>query len=400
MSEYQYYEFQITDRPLTEEEQSEISALSRRVALTPTQAVFTYSFGDFRGDPKRVLEKYFDAMLYLANWGTKQLVFRLPRAIVDVEALAPYCFPDVISTSSTRDYVALDICFHEEEGGFWVEGEGWLSSLIPLRQDLLRGDFRLLYLAWLKAATLGEDFEDHLQTSEDHEDEGDGYEEDDDSEISRNQVEPPVPANLQNLSQSLKSFVKLFEIDDDLIAVASESGVPKSDATELDVGKWVTRLPEEERTDFLVRIARGEPHVDVLLMRRLHQFSLANQVAHEKSISRQRTIAELCRVAETRARLRKEQQRQAAEQARIRQLDALAPKEPELWKQVFALIEKKQPKAYDEAVTFLVQLRDLAKHLGQSDRFKDRVNQIREDYRNRPGLLSRLRHAGLVPGGV
>lgn len=42
MSEYQYYEFHTVDRPLTEEEQAEIGKLSSRVALTSTQAVFTY----------------------------------------------------------------------------------------------------------------------------------------------------------------------------------------------------------------------------------------------------------------------------------------------------------------------------------------------------------------------
>ena len=150
MSEYEYYEFQVIDRPLHESEQAEISRLSRRVALTPNQAVFTYSYGDFPSNPITVLTKYFDAMLYLANWGTKQLVFRFPRSLVDAETLAPYCFPDVISTSVTKKAVLLDICFDEEGGGYWIEGEGWLSALIPLRQDILRGDFRVLYLAWLK----------------------------------------------------------------------------------------------------------------------------------------------------------------------------------------------------------------------------------------------------------
>ena len=58
MSEYQYYEFQTVDRPLTEDEQAEISKLSSRVALTPTQAVLTYQFDDFRGRPEKVLEQY------------------------------------------------------------------------------------------------------------------------------------------------------------------------------------------------------------------------------------------------------------------------------------------------------------------------------------------------------
>ena len=55
MSEYQYYEFQTIDRPLTTAEQAEIKKLSSRVQLTPTQAIFLYNYGDFRGDAKKVL---------------------------------------------------------------------------------------------------------------------------------------------------------------------------------------------------------------------------------------------------------------------------------------------------------------------------------------------------------
>ena len=42
MSEYQYYEFQAINRPLTVKEQDEIRKRSSRVKLTPTQAIFEY----------------------------------------------------------------------------------------------------------------------------------------------------------------------------------------------------------------------------------------------------------------------------------------------------------------------------------------------------------------------
>jgi hypothetical protein len=60
MSEYQYYEFQTIDRPLTAKEQAEIKELSSRVQLTPNRAIFLYNYGDFRGDPEKVLTQYFD----------------------------------------------------------------------------------------------------------------------------------------------------------------------------------------------------------------------------------------------------------------------------------------------------------------------------------------------------
>ena len=153
MSEYQYYEFLALDRPLTAEQQAQVRALSSRVRPTPFQAIFTYSYGDFRGDPLAVLAQHFDLMLYLANWGSKQLAFRLPRAVVDPDALRPYAdAADEIEVTTTADHVILSLAFHEEEGLGWIEGEGHLSVLIPLRAALVRGDRRVLYLAWLKAA--------------------------------------------------------------------------------------------------------------------------------------------------------------------------------------------------------------------------------------------------------
>ncbi|MBD2621306.1 MAG: hypothetical protein PX481_04915 [Microcystis sp. M53603_WE2] len=51
MSEYQYYEFQAIDRPLTQEERAAISQLSSRVKPTATSASFTYP-GNVERDPK------------------------------------------------------------------------------------------------------------------------------------------------------------------------------------------------------------------------------------------------------------------------------------------------------------------------------------------------------------
>ncbi len=67
MSEYQYYEFQAIDRHLTQEERAAIGELSSRVKPTATSASFTYSYGNFRGDPKQVLARYFDIMYYIAK---------------------------------------------------------------------------------------------------------------------------------------------------------------------------------------------------------------------------------------------------------------------------------------------------------------------------------------------
>ncbi len=98
--EYQYYEFQAIDRHLTKAEQEYVQSLSSRVRPTATRAVFTYSYADFPGRPLSVLEKCFDAMLYMANWGSYQLAFRFPKSAVNIQVLESYCVQGVI-----EDYI-------------------------------------------------------------------------------------------------------------------------------------------------------------------------------------------------------------------------------------------------------------------------------------------------------
>ncbi len=52
MSEYQYYEFQAIDRPLTAKEMSELRSYSTRARITPTSFVNDYSWGSFKGDAR------------------------------------------------------------------------------------------------------------------------------------------------------------------------------------------------------------------------------------------------------------------------------------------------------------------------------------------------------------
>jgi hypothetical protein len=88
MSEYQYYEFQAIDCPLTEKEMGELRSYSTRARITPTSFVNDYSWGSFNGDEDAWMEKYFEAFLYLANWGTHVFKLRLPSGLLDVKTAA------------------------------------------------------------------------------------------------------------------------------------------------------------------------------------------------------------------------------------------------------------------------------------------------------------------------
>jgi hypothetical protein len=335
MSEYQYYEFQAIDRPLTPEEQRAVAQLSSRVEPHPRRAVFTYSFGGgLRRRAEDLLAEYYDAMLYLANWGSRQLMFRFPKALVDLEQMQQYTtefWSDVVNVIGVYvegEYAILDIQLGEEEGLDWIEGEGWLDSLVELRDAILRRDYRVLYLAWLKGITLE-------------------YREDNDT------FEPPVPPGLRALTPALERFVELFDVDEDLIRVAAErSGDLATEITDKDLRRAIAQLSPEERDAFLLRLARGEPHLSLALNRRLSTFVDTSQ----RDTFERRTVGELLAGAEALREQRRRERAAAAEAKRIAELNALARREDEAWREVDALIQQSQAKAYDEAVRLLKRL--------------------------------------------
>ena len=370
MSEYQYYEFQTIDRPLTTEEQAALSKLSSRAQLTPTQATFVYNYGDFRGDPKQILTQYFDIMLYVASWGTWRLIFRLPKVIVDPAWFHPFLILNAISIETTPDYLVLDIEINEEGGpNGWIYGEGWLSRLTPLRDDLLRGDVRLLYVAWLRVATACSDIE-----------------------IDANPVEPPIPANLGQLSDPLQAFIELVELDPDLVGAAAQASPRHKSTSEAPtpLENYLSELSEAERHEYLVKLVQREPHLDLHLIHRLRQLAGNNQSAPEL-IPGHRRLSELKKIAETLWTEREQKEQNAARKKRRQELEALAPKEVQTWERVMALIDLKQTKSYEEAVALLIDLRDLAKHQERLPEFTQRLQKIKSDFSNRPALLARLR---------
>jgi hypothetical protein len=375
MSEYQYYEFQAIDRPLTPEEQRTVARLSSRVEPHPRRAVFTYSFGG--GLSRRaedLLAEYYDAMLYLANWGSRQLMFRFPKTLIDLEQVQQYAmesrsdFVNAVSVQIEGEHAILDIQLGEEEGLGWVEGEGWLDSLIELREAVLRRDYRVLYLAWLKGITL------ELR---------------EDSDV----LEPPVPPGLQDLTPALERFVELFGVDEDLIQVATErSGELDREASDDDLRRAIGQLPTEEQDAFLLRLAKGEPHLTLVLNRRLGTFS---DVSQGETVER-RMAGELFAAAEALRERRRRERAAAAEARRIAELKALAEREDEAWREVDALIQRSQAKAYDEAVRLLKKLEDLAEYQNRRSAFEEHLGQIRDRYSRRHALMRRLRGAGLI----
>ena len=368
MSEYQYYEWQTVDRALTAAEQAAVGRLSSHIDVSSSRATVTYQWGDFKHDPKQVLVKYFDAHLYLANWGSQRLMFRFPKGLLDAQSVSAYCIEDFITLETLGGYEVLDLRLDEEEGVGWLEGEGDLSTFARLRDDLFQGDYRLLYAAWLKAIELSRPSE--------KEDDPDGL----------NQgLEPPVPTGLKRLPEAVERFVKAFDVDPFLIKAASETSPDPEAASEVDYGALVARLAREECNDFLARMAKGETGVALVLRKRLMAFV---QKTHQPAPER-RTIQQLFERAKQVKNEEALRRKETARRRHVAEMETLAGNEAQVWQEVETLIQLFTPKGYDEATEKLVKLKQLAEFQGAPGVFDERMQSLRQKFKARRGLMDR-----------
>jgi hypothetical protein len=376
MSEYQYHEWQTVDRVLTPDEQAEVESLSSHIEVSSSRAVVTYHWSNFRHDPRQVLRDYFDAYFYMANWGTLRLMFRFPKGLIDKATIDPYLLDEFVSFETIGEYQVLDLEFNPEYGEGWMEAGSGLSGFIRLRADLIEGDYRLLYLAWLKAMSISEEGEE-------------GYGDD----ISSLDHEPPVPAGLNKLSPALKHFIDVFGLDPFLVQAAAEASETLTAPQRANYRQLVARLPREESLAFLADLAEGKPGVALALRKRLLAFSPEQNHARAKNPRTPRQILQRARALEEAEQKR---QSEAARKKHVAEMTALVEREGQAWQEVDHLLDygRRIASVYDDATTRLEKLEQLAEFKHTEHSFQERIHALAETYANRPALIQRWRKRG------
>lgn len=367
MSEFQLYEFMRCDRAFTPADKKALQQVSSRVKISGNKATFLYSYGGLRGSPQDVLVQHFDAMYYIANWGTMELYFRLPQGSINPEVFAPYYRHYDLELVTQGESEVLKIFYNLEDGYFLCDRADYLDDLILLRQALLDGDYRLLYLAWLRS----------IQT----------YIED----TKKSQLEPPIPPGLDNLSPALEAFVEIFELDPFLVQVAAyASGTPEklSDST---IKKAISKLPRSECDRILFGLLKREPHLAINLKQKIAPFLPQTNTSN----SPQRTIEQLLSTAKDYQKDREKQEKAAQKAQKIKEIKALAARENEVWEFVENNLNRKTATAYDLAVSMLVQLREVAEYQNQLSAFHQKIEELCDRHSRKPALMKRIQKAKL-----
>jgi hypothetical protein len=377
MSEYQYYEWQTLERSLTAAEQKAVNGLSSHIDVSSSQAIVTYDWGDFKHDPLDVLAKYFDAHLYFANWGSRCLAFRFPTGLLDVDAVEPYCDEDHTNISSIGAFQILAIELNEEEGfDEWIDERGLLSTLARLRDDILQGDYRVLYLAWLKAMS--------LET---------GDEDEDDSDSLLNDHEPPVPAGLKQLSPPLQTFIDFFDVNPFLVSAAAELSPDLSPARQTNFATLIPYLSRQECDEFLLKIVNAEPGAIAVLRKKL----LAFEKPKSETKNKLRTFGELLKTAKHLRQAESKRQSEAKRKKHIDEMQKLSQREAEIWQDVENVLESGYTaRNYDDATALLDKLQQLAEFQGTQAGFSLRLQILVKKYKARSALMSRWKKNGWI----
>ena len=188
---------------------------------------------------------------YWANRGSPELAFRFPHENLPADLIDDYDFDDFVTFTQYKDYDILDIHFGEMQGpDEWIEYE--LGSLIPIRDELMEGDLRALYITWLASQYMMF-----------------GYEEDQEEEDYEINV-PPVPPAFGNLTEAQQALAELLQVPEELLAAAAHHSTgtmasPKKD----DFATWVNQLPVDRKDEYLLRLAHNEPGLSHLFVREL-----------------------------------------------------------------------------------------------------------------------------------
>jgi hypothetical protein len=379
MSEFQYHEWQTIDRLLTTAEQTAVNRLSSHITVTSSRAEVTYHWSSFRHDPVEVMLKYFDAYLYLADWGSLTLMFRFPKDLLDEDVVDRYCDGEYASFYTAGEYQVLAIDIDPEGyGGIEVDLTVTLSDFVQLRSDLVEGDYRLLYLAWLVSMPFSA--------------EGEGVEDDEITE--RFGFEPPVPPGLKRLTPALHAFASAFQIDPFLIQAAAESSPDLRSPQSVDYRSLITHLSRGECDEYLFRLARGDAGVGASLRKRLGEFAPSQAIPGGQP----RFIQQLRQRAQALKQAEQQRRAEAARRQHIAEMEALAKNEAQVWLQVDDLLQngRRIASVYDEATGLLLKLSQLAEYQDRRSGFLSRLRQLAEKYAARPALIGRWEHHGWV----
>ena len=387
MSEYQIVKFRAIDRPLTEEQLEFMERQSSRAEYSRWEFTVDYDYGSFRGDVDAMLRNGYDIYLTYSNYDGREIRMRLPSGLPfpqDVWSQYLDCAglewtPDKTGTAGILEFSPyLDETGDDEVSNF----DRYLNATARLREMLITGDLRALYVLWLCGATSSAV---------------------DDEPV----MEPPVPFGLGEIPSEIGELFYFFEVDP-LILDAASTGIPKCnpDGAQHDwLRSWIATMNDSRRSEIIQRLLSEDPVA--LKAELLSEIRNGRQSPNWPVSPPTRTVAQLlehCKLLREQENERLRQlaiakaKQKADKAAQLRQARMMAMKAaPETWlKNVSNLVEQSGTDNYRDAASMLADLREAVGGEKGSALARGHAAHLAQKYPSRKLLKSFLKNHGLL----
>ncbi len=153
MSEYQIVKFRAVDRPLTDKQMEFMDRQSSRAEFTKWEFEVEYHYSSFGGNVDQMLRNGYDIFLTYSNYGCREVRMRLPgRLPFSKSVCSKYINAEGLSWTADKSGKSgiLALAPHLEEAyePVWAFDD-YLDAIAKLREMLIVGDLRALYVLWL-----------------------------------------------------------------------------------------------------------------------------------------------------------------------------------------------------------------------------------------------------------
>ena len=251
-----------------------------------------------------------------------------------------------------------------------------MARLAPVREELLRGDLRSLYIGWL-ASVDGETMD---------------YEE----------MEPLPVYGLGSLTPAQEALAEFLEVDPDLLAGAGMGSPAESaEIPQREMDKWLDALPKDEVKAFLNQLLTGKSQQAERSIR--SRFAAWRRgLQSDKTATLLRTVGELRQNAEKARQIRLEKEKRDRKEREIKRrkerdayLKDLSEDFPGAWESIRESVERGSGRGYDEACHALVDIAQAYDLFATRKQFQDELREFRAAHMRRRALIQRLVKAGI-----
>jgi hypothetical protein len=386
MSEYQIVKFRAIDRPLSDKQLEFMDRQSSRAEFTKWEFEVEYHYSSFRGDVDGMLRNGYDIYLSYSNYDCREIRIRLPNGLPFPKSVwAEYICDEGLTWTADKSGKAgilrLAPCLEDAYENVF-EFDDYLDATAKLREMLIAGDLRALYVLWLCNAVASCDLDEDM-------------------------LEPPVPHGLNSLPDNVADLLDFFEVDP-LLVDAAAIDIPTFNSKNSQVDSataWLAKLADTRRGEIIQRLLSEDPVA--LKAELLAEIRDSRQAVTWPVESPTRTMAyllEKCGRLRAKADEKKKQQaaakaKRAAEKAEKERQAKMAEMRasPDTWlKKASKLVEERRTDSYREAAIILADLRDAVGGEQGNMIARKHAAHLAKENPTRNLLKSSLRDCGLL----